>query len=75
MDSLTERKHKAIVTFFNEQYNVKRKRLDDALKDTATNFFLRERYVYKLIFYNKDNFDFYSQIADNVAKKELQKAS
>ena len=72
MDYLTSQKHKDIITHFNDLYNVKRKRLEDALKETATHFYLREKYVYKLIFYIPDNFEFYNNLTDANIKKELQ---
>jgi len=72
MDAVTQRKHKDVINHFNELYNVKRKRMDDALEETATKFYFRKpKSVYKLIFYNSKNFEYYCSL-QRCTKNELQ---
>lgn len=64
MNTLTRQKHKAIVEYFNDMYNVRRKRMDDAIAETAKKFFISEKYAYKVIFYIKDNYEYYTQLSE-----------
>jgi hypothetical protein len=63
--SLIEKRDKAIVDKFHELYDVKRKRIDDVLKELSENhFYLDSNYIYQRIFYNKDNYKYYTSLCE-----------
>ncbi len=63
--SLIEKRDKAIVDKFHELYDVKRKRIDDVLKELSENhFYLDSNYIYQRIFYNKDNYKYYTSLVE-----------
>ncbi|MFV0505867.1 MAG: hypothetical protein ACK5L5_04040 [Bacteroidales bacterium] len=50
---------------FYELYDVKRMRIDDALKELSEKrFYLKVDYIYKLIFYTPKNKEYYEQLVD-----------
>jgi len=52
-----------IVRKFHELYDVKRKRMDDVLRELSQDyFFLDEQYLYRLIFYVKRNNEYYNNL-------------
>ena len=63
--TLIQKRDKAIVDKFHELYDVKRKRIDDVLKELSENFFyLDSNYIYARIFYNKDNNEYYNSLVE-----------
>ncbi len=45
----TQKKHKAVYTFFTNLFEIKRKRLDDCIAETAAHFFYEERTVENIL--------------------------
>ncbi|MDR3704293.1 MAG: hypothetical protein P4L28_00080 [Paludibacteraceae bacterium] len=69
---LIEKRDRAIVTQFHLMYDVKRMRMDDVLKQLSEEqFYLDPEYIYSLVFYKKENNEFYNRLVD----KHRQKAS
>lgn len=61
--TLKQRRDMAIVRKFHKLYDVERKRMDDVLKEMSEeHFFLDPKYLYTIIFYNKKNNDYYSEL-------------
>ncbi len=55
-----------IVRKFHELYDVKRKRMDDVLRELSQDyFFLDEQYLYRLIFYVKRNNEYYNNLLNS----------
>lgn len=65
MNIRLEKRNKRIVERFNELYNLKRKRLDDVLKELSDEFYLSEDRIYSLVFYNKESREYYHEISEN----------
>lgn len=62
---LIEKRDRAIVDKFHELYDVKRKRMDDVLKELSENhFYLDANYIYQRIFYNKENSQYYNSLVE-----------
>lgn len=62
---LIKRRDKAIVDKFHELYNVKRRRIDDVLKELSENYFyLDSNYIYARIFYDKQNNEYYNSLVE-----------
>lgn len=62
---LIKKRDKAIVDKFHELYDVKRKRLDDVLKELSdSHFYLDKNYIYARIFYNKENNKYYHSLIE-----------
>ena len=62
---LINKRDKAIVDKFHDLYNVKRRRIDDVLKELSENhFYLDKNYIYARIFYNKKNSEYYNSLVN-----------
>ena len=60
---LTTARDKKMVEMFHQLYNVQRIRLDDVLEQLSTQvFFLSSDYIYKRIFYHKENLQYYDSL-------------
>lgn len=59
---LTRKRDYKMVEGFYHLYDEKRIRLDDVLCQIGENFFLSSDYVYKRIFYNRDNLRYYERL-------------
>lgn len=59
---MTRKRDYKMVEGFYHLYDEKRIRLDDVLSRIGDNFFLSADYVYKRIFYNRDNFRYYERL-------------
>lgn len=59
---LTRKRDCKMVEKFYHLYDEKRIRLDDVLCRIGENFFLSADYVYKRIFYNRDNLRYYERL-------------
>ena len=72
------KRDKNIVEAFYTLYDVKRSRIDDVLQILADDlFFMHPDTVYAVIFYNKDNKDYYNRLVEGaikVPKRKLLKA-
>lgn len=66
---LIKLRDKEIVNTFHELYNIKRLRLDDALQLLSDKFFLSSEYIYKRIFYTKENAKYYHSLANCTSNK------
>lgn len=65
---LTTARDKKMVEMFHQLYNVQRIRLDDVLEQLSTQvFFLSADYIYKRIFYHKDNLQYYDSLQKGTA--------
>lgn len=63
---LKKTRDKKLVEKFHELYDLKRKRMDDVLKELSeVYFFLDEKYIYSRIFYCKDNCDYYNELLED----------
>lgn len=63
--TLIQKRDKAIVDKFHELYDVKRKRIDDVLKELSENYFYLDcNYIYARIFYNKENNEYYNSLVE-----------
>jgi hypothetical protein len=63
---LKEKRDREIVKKFYELYDKKRMRMDDVLKELSEkHFFLDTNYIYSIIFYNKENNDYYNHLIEN----------
>ena len=48
---------------FHELYDVKRKRMDDVLRELSEeHFFLDTNYIYARIFYDEENYSYYNEL-------------
>lgn len=62
---LIKKRDHAIIKKFYEEYDIKRRRMDDVLIDLSENmFYLDKNYIYARIFYNKENYDYYLSLTD-----------
>ena len=60
---LIQMRDRAIVEKFHDLYDVKRRRIDDVLKELSEKYFyLDPNYIYARIFYNKENNEYYNQL-------------
>lgn len=59
---LTRKRDYKMVENFYQLYDEKRIRLDDVLCLIGDKFFLSADYVYKRIFYNRDNIRYYERL-------------
>lgn len=67
---LTAVRDKKMVELFHQLYDVQRIRLDDVLQKLSSEvFFLSSDYIYKRIFYHKDNLLYYDQLKKGMAKE------
>lgn len=65
---LTIARDKRMVELFHQLYNVQRIRLDDVLHKLSSEvFFLSADYIYKRIFYHKDNLQYYDSLVKGAA--------
>ena len=69
---LTAARDRKMVEMFHQLYDVQRIRLDGVLERLSTEvFYLSSDYIYKRIFYNKDNLHFYDTLKKGKAEKSL----
>lgn len=67
---LTAVRDKKMVELFHQLYDVQRIRLDDVLQKLSSEvFFLSSDYIYKRIFYHKDNLLYYDQLKKGMAQE------
>lgn len=67
---LTTARDKKMVEMFHQLYNVQRIRLDDVLEQLSTQvFFLSSDYIYKRIFYHKENLQYYDSLQKGTANQ------
>lgn len=67
---LIQKRDRAIVTQFHQLYDLKRMRMDDVLKQLSEEqFYLDPEYIYSLVFYKKENNNYYNQLVDESRKK------
>lgn len=60
---LKRKRDRRLVKKFYELYDVKRRRMDDVLKELSEeHFYLDVDYIYSRIFYNKENKTYYEQL-------------
>jgi len=60
---LIQVRDRAIVNKFHELHDVKRIRMDDVLKELSEkHFYIDSDYIYKRIFYIKENNDYYNSL-------------
>ncbi|WP_321321426.1 hypothetical protein [Labilibaculum sp.] len=73
---LKNKRDKRIVETFYKLYDVQRLRMDDVLRTLSEDyFFLSVDYIYNIIFYTKENKDYYDQLVDGalvLSKKQLK---
>lgn len=62
---LKRKRDKLLVEKFHQLYDVKRKRIDDVLKELEGDFFLDDDYIYSRIFYNKENREYYNELLNS----------
>lgn len=63
---LKHKRDRLLVKKFYELYDVKRKRMDDVLKELSEDyFFLDTDYIYSRIFYCKENHDYYNELLNS----------
>lgn len=63
---LKKKRDRLLVEKFYQLYDVKRKRMDDVLKELSEDhFFLDANYIYNRIFYCKENHDYYNELLDS----------
>ena len=63
---LKQKRDRRLVKMFYELYDVKRKRMDDVLKELSENhFYLDTDYIYSIIFYCKENHDYYNELLNS----------
>lgn len=68
--NLIEKRDKAIIKKFHEEYDIKRRRMDDVLTDLSENhFYLDKNYIYARIFYNKENHNYYISLTEHTNDK------
>ncbi len=66
---LKKKRDTRMVKKFYELYDVKRRRMDDVLKELSEeHFFLDTEYIYSRIFYDKDNKSYYDQLLSGQKK-------
>ena len=65
-NSLKSTRDKKMIEMFHQLHNVKRIRIDDVLEELSKkHFFLKTDYIYAVIFYNKENFNYYNSLSAN----------
>lgn len=73
---LKNKRDKRIVETFYKLYDVQRLRMDDVLHTLSEDiFFLSVDYIYNIIFYTKENKEYYDQLVEGVlvlSKKQLK---
>lgn len=63
---LKQKRDRRLVEMFYELYDLKRKRMDDVLKELSENhFFLDADYIYSRIFYCKENHEYYNELLNS----------
>lgn len=68
---LIKKRDQQMVQKFHELYDVKRKRMDDVLKELSENvFFLNESYIYSRIFYCEENNAYYNELLKGKATQD-----
>ena len=73
---LTTARDKKMVEMFHQLYNVQRIRLDDVLEQLSTHvFFLSSYYIYKRIFYHKENLQYYDSLQKGTANQSRTSAN
>ena len=73
---LTTARDKKMVEMFHQLYNVQRIRLDDVLEQLSTQvFFLSSDYIYKRIFYHKENMQYYDSLQKGTANQSRTSAN
>lgn len=73
---LTTARDKKMVEMFHQLYNVQRIRLDDVLEQLSTQvFFLSSDYIYKRIFYHKENLQYYDLLQKGTANQSRTSAN
>jgi hypothetical protein len=73
---LTTARDKKMVEMFHQLYNVQRIRLDDVLEQLSTQvFFLSSDYIYKRIFYHKENLQYYDSLQKGTANQSRTSAN
>ncbi len=73
---LTTARDKKMVEMFHQLYNVQRIRLDDVLERLSTQvFFLSSDYIYKRIFYHKENLQYYDSLQKGTANQSRTSAN
>ena len=73
---LTTARDKKMVEMFHQLYNVQRIRLDDVLEQLSTQvFFLSSDYIYKRIFYHKENLQYYDSLQKGTANPSRTSAN
>ncbi len=66
---LKKKRDRRLVKMFHELYDLKRKRMDDVLKEMSEeHFFLDPDYIYTRIFYCKENQEYYQQLLSGKVK-------
>ena len=66
-NDLKKKRDKRIVEKFYELYDLKRLRMEDVLQELSENyFFLDANYIYSLIFYSKENNEYYNNLLCNI---------
>ena len=66
---LKRKRDRRLVKMFYELYDVKRKRMDDVLKELSEeHFFLDTDYIYSRIFYCEENKEYYNQLLSKSGK-------
>ena len=73
---LTVVRDKKMVELFHQLYDVQRIRLDDVLQQLSSEvFFLSSDYIYKRIFYHKDNLQYYDSLKKGTATESRSSIS
>lgn len=66
---LIKKRDQQMVQKFYELYDLKRKRMDDVLKELSENmFYLNEDYIYSRIFYCQENSAYYNELLKHKGK-------
>lgn len=65
---LTKARDRKMVEMFHQLYDVQRIRLDDVLEKLSSSvFYLSSDYIYKRIFYDKENLSYYDSLKKGTA--------
>lgn len=66
---LKKKRDQRLVEVFHELYDIKRRRMDDVLREMSEkHFFLDANYIYNRIFYCKENQEYYQQLLSEKVK-------
>ena len=69
---LIEKRNKAIVEKYYELFDVRRKRSDDVLRELSENiFYLDQKYIYAIIYYNKKYNEFYNNLVNKTTETSM----